>query len=265
MRAYWELAKAGFRRYARYRTAIVASIFTNTVFGLIRASLLLTAIHAAGGPVGGYSAAQAASYVWLGQALLGPIDVWGATVTLGERVKTGDIAVDFSRPVSILGSSLAQNFGRAAFEFLPRGLPPLVVGALLTGLYIPRHASAYLLGAFSLLLATAMCHCYYTLISLTALWALENRGFLTVAMVVQQVLCGFLVPISWFPGWLRRVAEASPFPAMFQTTIDLLTERSVGTHALVAIAAQAAWCAALVALTLGVLAVGRRKVVIQGG
>ena len=26
MRAYWELAKGGYRRYARYRTAIAASL-----------------------------------------------------------------------------------------------------------------------------------------------------------------------------------------------------------------------------------------------
>lgn len=265
MRTYWELAKAGFRRASRYRTAIVASVFTNTIFGLVRASFLLTAISLAGRPVGGYDAAQAATYVWLGQALLGPLDVWGAQVDVGDRVKSGDIAVDFSRPVSIVGSALAQNYGRAAFELLPRGLPPLLIGALITGLHVPHAVLPYLLGALSMVLAAAMCHCYYFAVALSALWTTENRGFLVIAMVVQQVLSGFVVPVSWFPGWLQAIAEASPFPGMLQTPVDLFTERLSGASALHAVAGQVASTALLVGVTLLLLSMGRRKVVIQGG
>lgn len=265
MRAYWELGKAGFRRYSRYRAAVWASVVTNTVFGLIRASLLLTAIDLAGSSVGGYDQAQAATYVWLSQALLGPIDVWGGSVDVGARVKSGDIAVDFLRRTSILGGTLATNYGRAAFELLPRGVPPLVVGALVTGLYVPHSPVPYLLGLVSVVVATALCHCFYVAVGLSALWTIENRGFLVIAMTVQQILCGFLVPVSWFPGWLRVIAEASPFPAMFQTCTDLLTERVTGWQAVGAVGAQLAWLAVLVGVCLAVLRAGRRKVVIQGG
>lgn len=265
VRAYWELAKAGFRRHARYRAALLASIFTNTIFGLIRASMLLTAIHTAGRDVGGYSALQAATYVWLGQGLLGPIDVWGSTVTIGERVKSGDIAVDFTRPVSVLGAALATNYGRAAFDLLPRALPPLLVGALVTGLYLPQTAAPYLLGALSLIIATPLCYCFYFAIGLTALWTTENRGFLIIGMVVQQLLCGFIVPVSWFPGWLRTIAQASPFPSMFQTPVDMVTERISGAAALQELLVQVVWLVVLVAVCQGVLHLGRRKVVVQGG
>lgn len=265
MRAYWELAKAGFRRYSRYRAALVASMFTNTVFGLIRASLLLAAIHVVDGPVGGYTAAQAATYVWLGQALLGPLDVWGASVEIGARVKSGDIAVDFLRPVSVLGASLAQTYGRATFDLLPRSVPPLLVGALVTGLYVPHAVLPYLLCAASVVLATALCHCYYLAVGLSALWSTENRGFLVIASAVQQILCGFIVPVSWFPGWLRTIAEAGPFPSMFQVPVDLLTERVTGAAALRTLALQGFWTVVMVLTVLAILSAGRRKVVIQGG
>ncbi|OYN90808.1 ABC transporter permease [Parenemella sanctibonifatiensis] len=265
MRTYWELAKAGFRRYARYRTAVAASAFTNTVFGLIRASLLLAAIDIAGGPVGGYNAVQAATYVWLSQALLGPLDIWGSTITVGDRVKSGDIAVDFLRPVSVLGASLATNAGRMAFELLPRGIPPLVVGALVTGLHVPDTIGPYLWGAFSVAVASVLCHCYYFAVHLTALWTIENRGFLVLAMTLQQSLSGFVVPVSWFPDWLQQIAWLSPFPSMFQVPVDLLTERLSGADAMLALALQAGWTVAFVGLCLALLARGRRKVVIQGG
>ena len=37
MRLWWEVARRGFRRYATYRWATVAGVFTNSVFGFIRA------------------------------------------------------------------------------------------------------------------------------------------------------------------------------------------------------------------------------------
>lgn len=41
MRLYWEVARRAFRRYATYRTATYAGIFTNAIFGLIQAYVLL--------------------------------------------------------------------------------------------------------------------------------------------------------------------------------------------------------------------------------
>ncbi len=43
------LVTAGFRRYATYRRATLAGAFTNTVFGVIKASILFAAADAAGG------------------------------------------------------------------------------------------------------------------------------------------------------------------------------------------------------------------------
>ena len=42
MRAYWEIAVSGYRRYATYRGATLAGAFTNCVFGLMRGYVLLT-------------------------------------------------------------------------------------------------------------------------------------------------------------------------------------------------------------------------------
>lgn len=242
-----------------------ASILTNTVFGLIRASFLITAIRLAGGEVAGYNAAQAATYVWLSQSLLGSLDVFGSTIDIGERVKSGDITVDFLRPTSILGGSLATNYGRAAFDFLPRGIPPLVIGALTTGFYVPHTVAPYVCGLVSVFLAIALCHCFFFFISLSALWATENRGFLTVATVIQQVLCGFIVPVDWFPGWLRQIAIRSPFPGMFQSPADVLSGRVEQGSLWIPLATQMGWLLVLVLACLAALAAGRRKVVIQGG
>ena len=76
LRFYWEVAVRGYRRYATYRGATAAGIFTNTVFGFIRCYILI-ALFTARPHVGGYTVTDALTYTWLGQGLLMTIYIWG--------------------------------------------------------------------------------------------------------------------------------------------------------------------------------------------
>jgi ABC-2 type transport system permease protein len=49
VRTYLLLAAAEFRRFSTYRLAILAGVFTQSVFGFIRVSVLFAAVSAAAG------------------------------------------------------------------------------------------------------------------------------------------------------------------------------------------------------------------------
>ena len=125
---YPQLVRAGFRRYATYRQAALAGLTTNTVFGLLRASVLV-AVLAQRGPVAGYDIATAVTYVWLGQGLLNVVNLWSDRELAG-RVRTGDIVIDLGRPWDLQTALLATDFGRAGYAVLMRLLPPVAFGAL---------------------------------------------------------------------------------------------------------------------------------------
>ena len=59
------LVRAGFRQQSQYRLATLAGLFTNCVFGFIRASVLLAALEASTGGFAGYDRASLAGYVWI--------------------------------------------------------------------------------------------------------------------------------------------------------------------------------------------------------
>ena len=264
MPTYWTISAAAFRQYSTYRLATVAGVFTNSVFGLIRASILFAAITTAGGELSGYTIAQAATYVWLGQALLAPIEAFG-TREVSQRVHQGDVAIDLLRPTSFLGLYYAQKLGRAAFLLLGRGVPPLLIGALLTGLALPEDPLSYLLGAISLLLAITVAFLADMLVNLTAFWLLETRGLTVVYTAVMNLLSGFLIPIVWFPDWLLSIARATPFPSMIQTPIDTRSGRGPPLEALPLLGTQLGWTAVLTAAALLMLHAGVRRVEVQGG
>jgi ABC-2 type transport system ATP-binding protein len=66
MGLYWQIARRGFRRYATYRAATAAGIFTNTVFGFIRAYVFITLLKTAG-DIGGYTLRDTLTYTFVTQ------------------------------------------------------------------------------------------------------------------------------------------------------------------------------------------------------
>src|SRR5207244_400094 len=65
--------------------------------------------------VAGYDARDAVTYVWLSQGLLMTVYIWN-WVEIALRVRTGDVATDFHRPVDFQGYWLAQDLGRALYH-----------------------------------------------------------------------------------------------------------------------------------------------------
>ncbi len=111
-RLYAAVAAGGFRRYATYRAATAAGVFTNTVFGLILVYTYL-ALWDEKPQLGGYDQAQAVTFVWLGQALLAALAIGGGGFEdeLMDRIRTGDIAVDLYRPADLQLWWLAADAG----------------------------------------------------------------------------------------------------------------------------------------------------------
>lgn len=264
MRTYFQLAAAGFHRYSTYRMAIAAGVVTQSVFGFIRVSVMFAAVAAAGGELAGYDQQQASTYVWLGQALLAPVALFGWT-ELADRIRTGDIAVDLARPVDVQLSWWSADLGRALFQLLTRGLAPLLIGALTIGLALPASWTAYPLGLVSLVLAVSVSFAVRFGVNLIAFWTLDVRGFIGLYLVVAGPFSGLYVPVHLFPDWLKTIAYATPFPSMLQSPIDVLSGRAIGADALLLVGVQAGWLVALTVFTRWLMTRAARRLVVQGG
>jgi ABC-2 type transport system permease protein len=259
------LVAAGFRRYSTYRAATIGGAVTNTVWGLLRVAVVTGAVGAAGGSFVGYDRHEAVTYAWVSQALIGPICLftWNE---LALRVHSGDIAVDLARPVDLQLQYALPDLGRAAYVFLPRGLPPLLVGIVTSGVWLPAEVWAWVAGLTSLLLAIGISFACRYLVNLVAFWLIDARGVMTSYLIVSTVLSGLYVPVQWFPGWLGLLAHCTPFPSLLQTPLDLFTGL-VDSPAAAAgpLLMQVLWLSALILAGRAVQARATRKLVVQGG
>jgi ABC-2 type transport system permease protein len=260
------IATRAFRRYSTYRAATLAGIFTNSVFGIIYSYAYL-ALWEANPTAGGYDAQDAVTYVWLGQALLMTIALWGGGTTddLAERVRTGDVAIDLYRPVGLVGWYLASDLGRAAYHLLTRGLGPTVIGLVVFDIALPSSVTHAVAFAVSLVLAVVVSFAIRFLVASTAFWLLDQSGVKVMSGAFAIFFSGMMLPLVLFPGWLGTLANALPWASYVQVPADIWLGKHSGADLAAALGFQVVWAVVLLAACHAVLRLATRKVVVQGG
>ena len=261
---YWQVTRRSFRRYATYRGATVAGVFTNSVFGLLKAYILL-AVYQHRHTVGSFDATDVVTFTFVAQGFLATVGAFG-DLELSERIRTGDVVSDLYRPLHFQGYWLSSEVGRAMFQALFRGIPPFLVGAIVFHLRLPPDPQAWCAFVISVALAIVVSFAYRFITALSGFWLLDTRGPSQVASFVMQFCSGFIVPLTFLSGSLYRWATLLPFASVAQLPIEVFLgkHRSAGDTAWV-LGVQIFW--AIVLVGIGEIIVRRafRKVVVQGG
>nr|WP_205379668.1 ABC-2 family transporter protein [Streptomyces sp. SID7805] len=263
---YTAVAAGSFRRYATYRTATVAGVVTNTVFGFIVAYTYIALWHERP-HLGGYDQAQAMTFVWTGQALLAVSALMsgGNLDELQERIRTGDIAVDLYRPADLQLWWLAADLGRAGLQLIGRGVVPMAVGALVFPLALPGEALTWCVFLLSVLLAVVVSFALRYLVALASFWLLDGAGLSLISGLACMFFSGMVLPLRVFPGDFGHFVQLLPWASMLQVPADVLLGARTGGALLRGLAFQAGWAVALLALGRLVQRAATRKVVVQGG
>ncbi|MFC4048112.1 ABC transporter permease [Actinomadura syzygii] len=252
----------GLRRHSSYPLGSLTEAGTNTVFGFMRAYVLI-ALWEVRPSLGGYAVADAITFCFITQALIGPVQIFGG-LDLAERIRNGDVAIDLYRPVGMQGWWLAEDLGRASASLLLRAGPPLIAGSL----FFPfRWPGALNLAAFAVAvpLAVAVGFGMRYLVAMGMFWLHDDRGLNAVTLVMSLFFSGMILPLVVFPGALGTVARSLPWAAQIQVPADVFLGRHTGLGLAGALGFQAGWAAVL--LGAGALATraARRKLVVHGG
>jgi ABC-2 type transport system permease protein len=261
LRAYARLMAVGPLVDFAYRAQSSVQLF-RLVARIYLFYALWSAVYRPGQTVAGMDAQQAIAY-----SVLGALQAWsrGRTAdSLARRVHDGSVVYLFLRPLPVQRYYLIQRLGALLESLAWLTLGTLVAWAL--GLVGPPPSAA-VLGAYaiSVLLAGLVGHYLFLLLELSAFWTLRNAGLTMLYNFLTQLLGGALVPVWFFPGWLRRLALALPFQATANIPLSLYVGRLPGTEAPRLLLEQAAWCVGLALLARVLWARAERRVVIQGG
>jgi ABC-2 type transport system permease protein len=214
--------------------------------------------HANDGAIAGYSAVALTWYIATTEAATVSLNIRMIS-DVGEDIKSGAVAVELLRPVSVLGVRVATELGRA----LPRLVVLLGAGtvlALVTAGGPPRPA-ALLLVVPSLVLAIA---CNIAAQHAFAAWAFWVRDAGAAWFLYQKlvfILGGMLIPLEVLPSWLRGATRVLPFRAMAYAPARLAS----GHLEPGLLVEQVAWLGVLLLAATRAFAAGERRLQVVGG
>jgi ABC-2 type transport system permease protein len=244
--------------------ATASGVFVNTVFGYLRASILVFVAAANGGEVEGLSVPELATFAFVSQGFLMIVGAFGDR-ELAERIRNGDIVVDLYRPADVQAWWLASWYGKSAFQLLARGVPPVLLGAVAFELRWPDPWWHWLVFAASILAATTVGFAIRFCSNLVTFWLLDNRGMDLMVTLLISFFGGMILPVTLFPDWLQAVSDLLPFVALVQLPVEIYLGLHDGGSLALVLAQQLFWVIALLALGRAMLVAATRRVVIQGG
>lgn len=264
MRVYFELARRSFAQQFAYRGATLAGLFTNSVFGVMIASVFLALYRSqpVEREVAGWTAAETLTFVWVNQSLIMVVYLWGWW-EVTRSIQTGAIVSDFLKPLDYYGYWLSRDLGRAAAHVLIRGAPTFLIGTLFFHeMLLPEQPWRWIAFFASVALAVMVSFAFRFILNMAGFWVIDHRGIAYMGAMMVNFFSGMLLPLSFFPGWLELIANLLPFRAIIMIPNEvLLGQRSVVSG----FALQLFWVVALTAVARVLLRAGERKVVIQGG
>jgi len=262
---YFALGRLAFQRQLAYRTANLAGLATNAFFGALRAYVIIALFNARHlENVAGYSLPAAITYTGVTQALASFLSlfVWWDLI---RSIRSGEVASDLSRPCDFFWYWGAQDIGRAFGQLLLRGLPIMLLYALVYRITLPPTPLHWLALFVSMVFALLVSFGWRFLVSLPAFWIQDATGVARFAWPLMMFLSGFLMPVAFFPDWMVRLIQLTPFPAMINAPVEIYLGLVNGPDLLGVLAVQALWVVILYGLSQLVLAAGVRQLVIQGG
>ena len=263
MNAYYAIFRLRRRLETQYRGAALGGIICQIFFGLVLIALY-RALYA--GKPQEMPFSQVATYVWLQQAFFRML--LSSDPELLDKIRTGGIAYDMCRPVSLYGYYYARIMAQKVMGTLLRAVPMLVFAAVLPdgwGISLPASLPGFLWAAGALLIGL-LCVCAMENITMGfTMRTLDSRGMQAMLNLLMMILTGNVLPLTLFPDSWQNVITMLPYAQMLDAPIRLYTGAYAPETAWIILLRQAVWTAVLAAAGSLMWRANQRRLVIQGG
>lgn len=201
-----------FQRQAAYRVEYFTGILNAFLYIFIFTSIW-KALIPEGGSMGGLDRSHMIAYAVLGTII--KVTFARNDSLLGNRVKTGEIAVDLMKPYSIPFMLFCDTVGTSLFHFLARAVPLLIFSIFFFDIRLPLDGAVLMAFFPVLLFSFALFFLLSLFISSMAFFFVEVFPFWIFYYALITLASGAIIPIDFFPDLFKDLVLATPFPYLF--------------------------------------------------
>lgn len=214
MTAYLNYFKLRVVTELQYRASAIAGVLTQGFFCAMYI-MFYTALYKSNGTVATpMSMKSLMSYLWLQQAFFAMTYTNTKEKEMIQMIKDGNLAYELVRPQNFYFKFFIKMFSHRLSACILRSAPLIIVGFIIPkpyGLSLPASIGALIMFLIAILLSGILITAMTEIINIITMFTMDDRGIRNIFYVVADVFTGSLVPLPFFPGWLRKIAEILPF------------------------------------------------------
>ncbi|MDD3187373.1 MAG: ABC transporter permease [Bacilli bacterium] len=267
MKQYFTYFKISFISGLQYRVSALAGLSTQFFFGFVFIMIYLAFYETE------YDSApmkfnELVTYLWLGQAFFSLMYLYHKDKELISMIRDGNISYELCRPQNLYWKWYIKIFSSKLSMVLLRFFPVIIIAFLLPfpyNLSLPNNMFSFIFFVISMIIGAFLVTSLSTMVHIIAFFSLDEKGIMSMFMVIADLFAGGIVPVLFLPKFLQLIADYLPFRYIFDLPYRIYSGNITGMTAVSNVLIQLLWV--FVSIGIGYYLNKRilSKVEVQGG
>jgi ABC-2 type transport system permease protein len=260
---YYAMGRVAFLQILAYRlryfTGIVTYLVNVTVYYFI-----WKALYRQGGEIQGFRFGQMITYVSVGW-IIRTFYFNNIDREMANDILHGHIASKLSRPVNYQWMQIFQAAGESYFRILFFTIPAGLAIILIYPVEKPVAIGQFLFFLISIFLAFLIFAAFNFMVGTCAVYLQSILGLIRAKYFLVEILSGLIIPISFFPTWMRTLSTCLPFQHISFSPLMIYMGKITGWQLAETLFVEMAWSIGLLILGQWFWRKAVHKLVVQGG
>jgi ABC-2 type transport system permease protein len=249
IKPYWAYAKASFIVGFAYRLHILFWVLSDLVqVGVLLLIWIAIYGNSSSTSMQGYTLAQMMMYNLI-IYMTASFTYMKPLFDLADDHFDGKVAMSLIKPTKYIYEVFFRNLGNNFVGNIIISLPLMIVLSTLT--VTANHGVNFTLGTtilyvLSILLALLISF-FSNFIFATMVFVTDATfGMMQLNEAVVRIFSGSLIPLSFFPGWLKTIAYSLPYASVYTVPTLILMNRYTSSELWINLGIQLAWAIGLI-------------------
>ncbi len=185
--------------------------------------------------------------------------------SLRSSIRKGNVAVDFLKPVSIMGMYFAQDIGCIISNLLQKFIPIFIFASIFFGPPLPSSLANFALSILSTALGFLILWFIDAIFGLFYFWVIDLGPIGAIKGTIIEFLSGSFIPLWFFPSQVAAVMKYLPFMYIYQSPISIYIGKTTARQAFPILLIQAFWVIMLFFCSSFLQKKAFKNVIVQGG
>jgi ABC-2 type transport system permease protein len=264
LRKYLPFVVGSMQDSLAYRASLIGWLFTDVLYVMVLFFSWRAVFASSNTTLEGYTFGTMIGYLMIRSIVAGSVFMLTSDQIADDFID-GSIAMHLIKPISYMGFMFARAFGAVLIFIVFFGVPYAVATAVFGQFYdlgLVITVSNVLYFVVSMFFSMVINFLISFSFGIIIFYTFNGFGVWQLMGAIQLLFSGSMIPLTFYPDWLFRIAMVLPFAQVIYSPILLLQGQQ---SALSILGIQAMWVVIMLLISNIGWGMTKSRVMIQGG